>query len=245
KIQVIEQGGIAGEIGRASRSTARSSQILKWSSCLYTESVYGDPVYVQPKTFATSPHSSSLTRNNIDVGDQDGFVPVNHRRHRERKQTATTTAGSVPGNCRSHGVGFSIDQTQSLSRRRMHLQYANILRTLKATRHCSKQSGAASKNIRRSAAGALVLQLKKNVDNASTLGAKLDQVLDDAATAIALQHTTMIEIKDLDECATKEEIAEALSTSLGAPSLNKEVAGRFEKRALERRRQSPPRSRTT
>ncbi|CAB0030690.1 unnamed protein product [Trichogramma brassicae] len=33
----------------------------------------------------------------------------------------------------------------------------------------------------------------------------------------------MIEIRDLDECATKEEIAEALSTSLGAPSLNKEV----------------------
>ncbi|CAB0030184.1 unnamed protein product [Trichogramma brassicae] len=33
----------------------------------------------------------------------------------------------------------------------------------------------------------------------------------------------MIEIRDLDECATKEEIAEALSTSLGALSLNKEV----------------------
>ncbi|CAB0043541.1 unnamed protein product [Trichogramma brassicae] len=72
-------------------------------------------------------------------------------------------------------------------------------------------------------AGALVLQLKKNVDNASTLGAKLDQVLGDAATATALQHTAMIEIRDLDECATKEEIAEALSTSLGTPSLNKEV----------------------
>ncbi|CAB0028817.1 unnamed protein product [Trichogramma brassicae] len=49
---------------------------------------------------ATSPLATHATpkrpdENNNDVGDQDGFVPINHRRHRERKQTATTTAGSV------------------------------------------------------------------------------------------------------------------------------------------------------
>ncbi|CAB0043236.1 unnamed protein product [Trichogramma brassicae] len=33
----------------------------------------------------------------------------------------------------------------------------------------------------------------------------------------------MIEIRDLDECTTKDEIAEALSTSLSAPHLNKDV----------------------
>ncbi|CAB0045376.1 unnamed protein product [Trichogramma brassicae] len=101
--------------------------------------------------------------------------------------------------------------------------YANILRTLKANQTLQQTVGSSVQNIRRSAASALVLQLKKNVDNASTLGAKLDQVLGDAATATALQTTTMIEIRDLDECTTKEEIAEALSTSLGTPSLNKEV----------------------
>ncbi|CAB0031138.1 unnamed protein product [Trichogramma brassicae] len=38
-----------------------------------------------------------------------------------------------------------------------------------------------------------------------------------------LQHTTMIEIRDLDECTTKVEIADALSTSLNAPHFNKDV----------------------
>ncbi|CAB0028753.1 unnamed protein product [Trichogramma brassicae] len=69
--------------------------------------------------------------------------------------------------------------------------YANILRTLKANPSLQQTVGSSVQNIRCSAAGALVLQLKKNVDNASTLGSKLDQVLGDAATATALQHTTV------------------------------------------------------
>ncbi|CAB0035076.1 unnamed protein product [Trichogramma brassicae] len=88
----------------------------------------------------------------------------------------------------------------------------------------SRQSvGSSVQKIKRSTAGALVLQLKKNVDNAATLGAELDEALGDTATASALQHTTMIEIRDLDECTTKVEIADALSTSLNAPHLNKDV----------------------
>ncbi|CAB0044144.1 unnamed protein product [Trichogramma brassicae] len=66
-------------------------------------------------------------------------------------------------------------------------------------------------------------QLKKNVDNASTLGVELDKALGDTATASALQRTTMIEIRDLNECATKGEIAKELSTLLSAPHLNRDV----------------------
>ncbi|CAB0042387.1 unnamed protein product, partial [Trichogramma brassicae] len=152
--------------------------------------------HATPKRHAVTAAFKQPDENNNDVGDQDGFVPVNHRRHRE------------------HAIVIKAKDAST---------YANILRTLKANQTLQQTVGSSVQNIRRSAAGALVLQLKKNVDNASTLGAKLDQVLGDAATATALQHTTMIEIRDLDECATKEEIAEALSTSLGAPSLNKEV----------------------
>ncbi|CAB0036893.1 unnamed protein product [Trichogramma brassicae] len=184
-------------------------------------------------THATTKHhavtaaSKQPDENNNDVGDKDGFVPVNHRRHREGKQTATTTAGSVRA--------WKLPKPQPAQRRVHHRPdamvikakaasaYANILRTLKANLTLQQTVRSSVQNIRRSAAGALVLQLKKNVDNASTLGAKLDQVLSDMATDTALQHTAMIEIRDLDECATKEKIAEALSTSLGAPSLNKEV----------------------
>ncbi|CAB0044445.1 unnamed protein product [Trichogramma brassicae] len=72
-------------------------------------------------------------------------------------------------------------------------------------------------NIRRSAAGALMLQLKKGVENASDLGEELGKVLGTAATASALLHTSTIEIKDLDECATKEEVTAALDALLGVP----------------------------
>uniref|UniRef100_A0ABD2WSX0 CCHC-type domain-containing protein n=2 Tax=Trichogramma kaykai TaxID=54128 RepID=A0ABD2WSX0_9HYME len=49
------------------------------------------------------------------------------------------------------------------------------------------------------------------------------KVLGDTATASALQHTTMIEIRDLDECTSEDEFAEALSTSLSAPHINKDA----------------------
>ncbi|CAB0040040.1 unnamed protein product [Trichogramma brassicae] len=101
--------------------------------------------------------------------------------------------------------------------------YANILRTLKSDMTLQQSVRSSVQNIRRSAAGALVLQFKKNVKNASTLGVELDKALGDTATASALQHTTMIEIRDLDECTTKVEIADALSTSPNAPHLNKDV----------------------
>ncbi|CAB0039392.1 unnamed protein product [Trichogramma brassicae] len=84
------------------------------------------------------------------------------------------------------------------------------LKKLKGDPALQQTVGSSVNNIRRSAAGALVLQLKKGVDNASDLGEELGKVLGTTATASALQHTSMIEIKDLDESVTKEEITMAL-----------------------------------
>ncbi|CAB0037844.1 unnamed protein product [Trichogramma brassicae] len=79
-----------------------------------------------------------------------------------------------------------------------------------------------------------MLRLKKGVENASDLGEELGKVLGTAATASALLHTSTIEIKDLDECATKEELTAALDALLGVPvskrdpvkSLRKAYAGK-------------------
>ncbi|CAB0040699.1 unnamed protein product [Trichogramma brassicae] len=65
------------------------------------------------------------------------------------------------------------------------------------------------------------------------LGEELGKVLGTAATASALLHTSTIEIKDLDECAAKEEVTAALDALLGVPvskrdplkSLRKAYAG--------------------
>ncbi|CAB0040989.1 unnamed protein product [Trichogramma brassicae] len=177
-----------------------------------------------PKRYAATAASRQPDENNNDAVDQDGFVLVAHRRHRQRNQPVTTVGSARPRQ----------QPKPRPAQRRVHHRpdaivikakdastYADILQTLKSDTTLQQSVGSSVQNIRRSAAGALVLQLKKNVEYASTLGAELDKVLGDTATASALQHTTMIEIRDLDECSTKDEIAEALSTSLSAPHINK------------------------
>ncbi|CAB0045243.1 unnamed protein product [Trichogramma brassicae] len=66
----------------------------------------------------------------------------------------------------------------------------------------------------------VVLQLRKGVQNASALGTELDGALGDAATASALSHKTALEIRYLDECATKVEICTALCHQLDTANLD-------------------------
>ncbi|CAB0041810.1 unnamed protein product [Trichogramma brassicae] len=89
--------------------------------------------------------------------------------------------------------------------------YADILRRLYAESAIQGTVGRAVQSIRRSASGAMVLQLRKGVQNASALGTELDGVLEDAATASALSHKTPLEIR---------EIRTALCQQLGAANLD-------------------------
>uniref|UniRef100_A0ABD2W9Q0 Reverse transcriptase domain-containing protein n=1 Tax=Trichogramma kaykai TaxID=54128 RepID=A0ABD2W9Q0_9HYME len=171
-----------------------------------------------PKRHAVTAATKRQDENNNEVGDEDGFVLVDRRRHHQRNQAATT-----PGNPHARQQ----PKPRSVQRRAHHrpdaivikakdaTKYADILRSLKSDPTLHQTVGSSVNNIRRSAAGALVLQLKKGVHNASDLGEELGKVLETAATASALQHTSMIEIKDLDECVTKEEVTMALDTLLG------------------------------
>ncbi|CAB0037524.1 unnamed protein product [Trichogramma brassicae] len=185
-----------------------------------------------PKRQAVPATSKQLDENNNNVGDQDGFVLVDHRHQRQRNQTATTSVSvrawqmpkPRPARRRVHHRPDAI-----VIKAKDATTYADILRTLKSDPRLQQSVGSSAQNIRRSAAGALVLQLRENVDNSSTLGAELGKVIGDESTASPLQHTTMIVIRDLDECATKEKIAEALSTSLSAPHPNNDVVKKLRK----------------
>ncbi|KAL7287219.1 hypothetical protein TKK_0018650 [Trichogramma kaykai] len=77
--------------------------------------------------------------------------------------------------------------------------------------------------IRRSASSAMVQQLRRGMQNASTLGTELDSVLGDAATASTLSHKTALEIRNLNECTTKKEISRALFHQLGTANLDPDV----------------------
>ncbi|CAB0039078.1 unnamed protein product, partial [Trichogramma brassicae] len=193
--------------------------------------------HATPKRHAVTPASKQHDENNNEVRDQDGFVLVDRRRHRQRKQTAATP-GAVHARQQPkprpvqrgarHRPDVIVIKAKDASK------YADILRSLKSDPTLQQKVGSSSvNNIRRSAAGALMLQLKKGVENASDLGEELGKVLGTAATASALLHTSTIEIKDLDECATKEEVTAALDALLGVPvskrdpvkSLRKAYAG--------------------
>ncbi|CAB0044452.1 unnamed protein product [Trichogramma brassicae] len=70
--------------------------------------------HATPKRHAVTPASKQHDENNNEVGDQDGFVLVDRRRHRQRKQTAAHLELSTPGNSQSHGqcsVELITDQT--------------------------------------------------------------------------------------------------------------------------------------
>ncbi|CAB0042205.1 unnamed protein product [Trichogramma brassicae] len=177
--------------------------------------------------------------NNNVTEDCDSYVLVDHRRRRRRKPWP-----QLPSNAERDPARQSLKPRPPP--RRVHHRpdaiiirandassYAEILKKLKGDPALQQSVGSSVNNIRRSAACALVLQLKKGVDNAPALGEELGKVLGTAATASALLHTSTIEIKDLDECATKEEVTAALDALLGVPvskrdpvkSLRKAYAG--------------------
>ncbi|CAB0040802.1 unnamed protein product, partial [Trichogramma brassicae] len=169
-----------------------------------------------------------MDENNNEAVDQDGFSLVDRRRRRQRCQpaaaadeTASTRQQPKPrptmrkihpstGRDRHQGEGC-IHLCQHPAQTQVGADVAAISREQRPEHQtqCCWSPG--------------VLQLRRGVDNASYLGAEVGRVLGDEATASAIQHTTTVEIRDLDECATKKEIAEELGKSLGAPHLKEDV----------------------
>ncbi|CAB0041846.1 unnamed protein product [Trichogramma brassicae] len=180
-----------------------------------------------PKRHTATATPRKLDENNNEAVDQDGFSLVDRRRRRQRcrpaaaaDETASTRQQPKPRPTTRkihHRPDAIVIKARDAS------TYASILRKLRSEQTLQQSVGSSVQSIRRSAAGALVLQLRRGVDNASYLGAEVGRVLGDEATASAIQHTTTIEIRDLDECATKKEIAEELGKSLGAPHLKEDV----------------------
>ncbi|CAB0036598.1 unnamed protein product, partial [Trichogramma brassicae] len=166
--------------------------------------------------------------SNNTADDGDGYVLAVRRRRRRSDQPPQGTAP------RASSAGRPL-RPRASHRRAPHrpdaiiikaedpASYAGILKRIKGEPTLQQTVGSSVHTIRRSAAGALVLQLRKGVENVSSLGAVLDKALGAAATASARQHTTAFEIKDLDECASKEEIAAALGPALGVPEPGPDV----------------------
>ncbi|CAB0040549.1 unnamed protein product [Trichogramma brassicae] len=195
-------------------------------------------VFSYLRSAGVSGPTQSDENNNI-AEDCDSYVFVDHRRRRQCKPRP-----QLPSNAERDPARQSLKPRPPP--RRVHHRpdaiiirandastYAEILKKLKGDPALQQTVGRSVKNIRRSATSAPVLQLKKGVDNAPALGEELGKVLSTAATASAQLHTSTIEIKDLDECATKDQVTTALDALLGVPvskrdpvkSLRKTYAG--------------------
>ncbi|CAB0040772.1 unnamed protein product [Trichogramma brassicae] len=166
------------------------------------------------------PHEHDVDGNNNAVRSEETFTVVKGRRGRRREalQAEEVERGPQPPRPRQRRVRLRPDAI--VVKATGTTTYADILRRLYAESAIQETVGRAVQSIRRSAPGAMVLQLRKGVQNVSALGTELDGVLGDAATASALSHKTPLEIRDLDECATREEICTALCQQLGAANLD-------------------------
>ncbi|CAB0041842.1 unnamed protein product [Trichogramma brassicae] len=142
-------------------------------------------------------------------------------RHRDAHQAREVERGSQPPRPRQRKVRLRPDTI--VVKAAGTTMYADILQRLYAEPALQETVGKSVQSIRRRASGAMVLQLLKGVQNASALGMELNGVLGDTATASALSHKTALEIRDLDECATKGEICTALCHQLGTANLDPEV----------------------
>lgn len=98
--------------------------------------------------------------------------------------------------------------------------YAAILKQVKSDPRL-KDVGENITRIRRTKKGELLLELKRNSSiNSSSCKRKMEESLHDLATIRALTHDVNVEIRDLDEITTIEEVQEAIKTSSNLEASN-------------------------
>ncbi|CAB0029878.1 unnamed protein product [Trichogramma brassicae] len=168
-----------------------------------------------------------LDDNKNDV--EDDFAEVKRRRDRHREAPAQGKPAARPGQhpqmakSGRHAVQPRPDAIVVKTPSEGGATYADILRKLYANLTLQDTVRKSVKCIRHSPSGALVMQMNKGAENISALKSELEAAIGDTASASTLRHTTAIEIKDLDESATKVEIREALCTQLGHADLELDV----------------------
>ncbi|CAB0039554.1 unnamed protein product [Trichogramma brassicae] len=101
--------------------------------------------HATPKRHAVTPASKQHDENNNEVGDQDGFVLVDRRHHRQRKQTAQQHLElSMPANSQSHGqCSVELVPTRPdviVIKAKDASKYADILRSLKSDPNVAAES---------------------------------------------------------------------------------------------------------
>ena len=95
--------------------------------------------------------------------------------------------------------------------------YAEILKAMKAKVN-PKNSGAEVLSIRRTRREEILLVLKKG-DDVSAFEKALDQAVGEKANVKSLVSKRTLEVRDLDETVTREEVGAALCIALGKPDL--------------------------
>ncbi|XP_036322254.1 uncharacterized protein LOC118736267 [Rhagoletis pomonella] len=101
--------------------------------------------------------------------------------------------------------------------------YADILKKIKSQPEL-KELSANVKNIRKTAKNELLFELKKQDDPATQkFKTAVEHILGESAHVRSLTQESLLEVKDIDEVTTKDEVCEALIECLGGTNLEPTV----------------------
>lgn len=110
----------------------------------------------------------------------------------------------------------SIRPSALIIRPRDKKEYADILKKVKEQVPCDRARECVEK-VRRTATGDMLIVLARDKeDEAKVLHLAISEILGDKADVLSKGPEEDLEIKDLDELATKEEVLEALQAAVGA-----------------------------
>lgn len=164
---------------------------------------------VTSKTVATPEAPNVESRTDEERENQWKVVP--EKKKKAKKAVKETPQGAKPKRprirpTRTDALLIKVDEEKS--------SYADILRRMKSDPSL-QNVGTSVKRIRRTGAGDLLLELERSAgEKADDLRSSISGKLGDAAKVTMLREEATVELRDLDELTTRQEICAALEAQL-------------------------------
>ncbi|CAB0040409.1 unnamed protein product [Trichogramma brassicae] len=168
-----------------------------------------------PETVRRDPSASDVNNNDVD-----NWQKVRSKRQKGKGKQKTVAPAQKPKKVPAKRPRPDVVVIKAKDPK----SYASILQRLRTEQALQDPVGSNVNRIRRSATGDLLLELRKASGDAKQMCRALDEALGELATSRARPRVSLVEIRDLDEAATRDEILSALHKQLdGASELSLEA----------------------
>ncbi|CAB0030776.1 unnamed protein product [Trichogramma brassicae] len=162
-----------------------------------------------PETVRRDPSASDVNNNDVD-----NWQKVRSKRQKGKGKQKTVAPAQKPKKVPAKRPRPDVVVIKAKDPK----SYASILQRLRTEQALQDPVGSNVNRIRRSATGDLLLELRKASGDAKQMCRALDEALGELATTRARPRVSLVEIRDLDEAATRDEILSALHKQLDGAS---------------------------